>query len=261
MKTAAVHRLLSLLVIATTIAFAGGAGCPGTPGGEERDGGDADAGSSRDGGAVPGDGDGDLDAGVIMRPPGDGDGDGDGFPPPDPVPEPPFKSSTRGKLVWKRWATFEADLMGALALQQQELCNELGLFDCTRYVHLVALGGNEPFVKALYQPLAAPGVTTSIAVDRVVLAACSRAVERDAAGTAEVFTDLDLSAASVSAGAEVSATIQDLYRRLHARDPLPEETEELQALLVDDDGNAVSAVDFAKLSCFAIAGTTEMVFY
>ena len=76
-----------------------------------------------------------------------------------------------------------------------------------------------------------------------------------------MFTDLDLAASSVSAGAEVDATLQTLYRRLHARDPLYEKLQELQELLVDDDGVSISARDFAKLSCFAIADTTEMVFY
>jgi hypothetical protein len=250
------RRLVSLLLIASTVAFMASTGCTGTtPVGDGDGDGDGD---------IVGDGDGDGDTFTNLsgsrREMGDGDGD-IVTPPIDPVPAPPFKASTRGKLVWKRWATFEADLMGALALGQEELCNELGLFNCARYVHLVALGGNEPFVKALYEPLKSPSVTTSIAVDRVVLSACSRAVERDAAGSAQVFTDLDLGAAAVSAGAEVDATVQTLYRRLHARDPLPEELEALQALLVDDNDAPVSAKDFAKLSCFAIAGTSEMVLY
>jgi len=192
---------------------------------------------------------------------GDGDGDGDetldaGIPVPD------HATSTRAKLVWKRTRTLENDLTGALALTESTLCNEMDLFHCTRHVHLVALGGNEPFRKALYTPLADPSVTTSVAVDRLVLAACSNAVERDRTGPALVFTALDLDAASVDAeSAEVTTTITELYRRLHARNPTVGEITEVKTLAVDDSGASVSAEDFAKLSCFAIGTTTEFVFY
>jgi hypothetical protein len=174
--------------------------------------------------------------------------------------------STKNALTWKRYRTFEQDLLGALELTKGELCNELGVFSCIDFIHLVPLGGNDPFGNGQYTPMIAPVVNTPIAVDRVALSGCGKRVDTDADGQPVVFDELDLAATSLDlsdadTAAAVDATLTDLYRRLLARDPLPEELEALTALTEDGDGNPLTAREFAKLACFAVATTSEFLFY
>lgn len=115
----------------------------------------------------------------------------------------------------------------------------------------------------------APTATTPAAVERVVWSACRAAVEADAGRQVPlIFLDLDLSegAPPIDMSDErvalaVGDTIENLYRRLHARDPLPAEREALVELTVDDDGQPLSPRVFAELACFAVASTTESVFF
>jgi hypothetical protein len=181
---------------------------------------------------------------------------GPGF---DAGPLPDFAISTRGRLVWKRYRALEQDLVKALEVDAATMCNELGQFSCVDLVHLVPLGGNDPIGKGQYVPAAAPQVTTPIAVERVVMAACGRRVDDDAAATPAVFTSLDLTADSVTE-AEADATADVLYDRLLMRDPLETERDALRELRTDDDGADVSARDFAKMACLAVGTTTEFLF-
>ncbi|HEY6878183.1 MAG TPA: hypothetical protein VI299_09190, partial [Polyangiales bacterium] len=85
----------------------------------------------------------------------------------DHVPElgpPPYQTSKRSLLQWKRQAAFEADLMGALKLSREQLCTEVGGKNCVRDVHLVPLGGNDPYESGLMKPSPEPLATTSSVV-------------------------------------------------------------------------------------------------
>lgn len=173
------------------------------------------------------------------------------------VPE----ASTRNHLVWKRHHAVERDFARALELPVEELCTELGAFNCIRDVHLTALGGNDPFGQGLYEPLEGPLVTTPLALDRIALAACGARVERDRL-SAVVFTRLDLAGEAPRADSDAfAATITTLYQRLLGRDPEPTEAEHIAELLVDDDGEPVSAAAFAHLACFTVATTTEFLYF
>jgi hypothetical protein len=175
-------------------------------------------------------------------------------------PPPPFAQSTKNRLAWKRQRAVEVDLLNALQLDKSQLCNELGLYSCADFVHLVPLGGNDPFVRSQYEPLPVPTVTTPIALDRMALSACGARADADRQGDAVVFTDLDLNAPSVDATA-AAATLENLSRRLLSRSLTDKEVSELQGLTVDDDGAAVSARDFAVLACFSLATLSEAHFY
>lgn len=169
--------------------------------------------------------------------------------------------STRNDLQWKRAWAVQRDLQNALELSEEELCRELGQFDCVREVHLVSLGGHDAIESAIYESLPEPLATTPIAVDRLVLSACTHRVDADASGDAKVFTSLKLGGDAPSAtDPAVEKTIETLYRRLLARDPKPSEVETVSTLVVDDDGDAVSATDFAKLACYAVGSSTEFLF-
>jgi hypothetical protein len=180
----------------------------------------------------------------------------------DPAPPPPFRISNRALVQWKRHAAFEADLMGALELSRDQLCVEVGGKNCIRDVHLVPMGGNEPYESGLMKPSAEPLATTPSVVDRVLLSACSTRARLDAEGAPQVFTALDFKAPLPSADdPAIAATIRELYRRLLARDPSQRELELVGALAQDDGSGQLSTRDFAALSCFSIGSTTEFLFY
>lgn len=179
---------------------------------------------------------------------------------PDPEAEPEIAASTRNQLLWKRYQVLEQDLSRALELAPEELCTELGSYDCVDDIHLVALGGHDPFGRGQYAPVAKPMVTTPLAVERVVLAACSERVARDHDERA-VFTALELDGPAPAATSDAFIeTVDALYQRLLSRDPIDAEYEVLAELLVDDQGEPVLAERFAAEACVAVATTTEFIF-
>ena len=147
------------------------------------------------------------------------------------------------------------------ALQGSASCDDAPYLAVTtpKGVHVLALGGNEPFLGNTFRPLAAPGLTTPLALERMVASACAERVARDANGVPKVFIHVDLSLAEVSSTTPGMAeqTIA-LYRRLLARDPTAEEVD----IVVDtiDGTPPLNAEDAALSSCIAIATTTEVVF-
>jgi len=178
---------------------------------------------------------------------------------------PEYRVSTKNDVQWKRHAALENDLALALELDPANLCSELGQASCIRQVHLMPLGGNDPFGTGVLLPTAEPLATTPAVVDRVLLSACGQRVSLDrqaGAGQAIVFTALDLNApAPAPADPAVAATITDLYHRLLAREPSADEQRIVGELAADTAGEPLAAADFATLACFAIGGSTEFLFY
>jgi hypothetical protein len=178
----------------------------------------------------------------------------------DAVPAPPYQASQGDSLLWKRHAAFEADLMRALELGRDEVCKELGERNCIRDIHVIALGGNDPFRSGINVPPSQPLSTTSVVVDRVLLSACSARARADKAGPAKVFNELDLRGAAPAPDAPaVEATIGALFRRLLARDPKPNEIAVVKTLL-EGDAAPQTADEFATLACFAIGSSLEFLF-
>lgn len=176
-----------------------------------------------------------------------------------------YRVSAKHDVQWKRHAAFESDLALALELDPAALCTELGRASCIRQVHLMPLGGNDPFETGILVPTAEPLATTPAVVDRVLLSACSQRVALDQSapgGQARVFGALDLSGPAPAPGdAAVAATITELYHRLLARDPSPAELGSVAELTRSAAGEPLAASDFATLSCFAIGSSTEFLFY
>lgn len=178
-------------------------------------------------------------------------------------PEPPgLQRAERGELQWKRNVALQRDLMRALDLPEDGVCDELGRGSCTREIHHIVLGGADPLRIGLYKPLPDTLVSTPIVLDRVVMSACVHRVELDQGGAPVVFTALDLAGPAPAAeDAAFTATVTELYRRLLSRDPQPDELTTLAALAVDAAGAPVSARDFAALTCFAIGTSSEFLFF
>lgn len=167
--------------------------------------------------------------------------------------------------MWKRGAALAADLGRALALNDTELCTEVSDVPCVD-VHRAPLGRADPFGTGLLSPAARPMATTALATERVALSACSTRVEKDRAGSPQVFEGIDLSDQALSADlvaqrAAAERLAKILYPRLLTRTATPAEVDVLRELAVGSTGQPVSARSFAKLTCFAIATTTEFVLY
>lgn len=173
-----------------------------------------------------------------------------------------LRRAQRGELQWKRNAALQQDLMRALELPEDGVCNELGRGSCTREIHHILLGGADPLHIGLYEPLPDTLVSTPIVLDRVIMSACANRATLDRGGSPVVFTELDLGARAPSPDdAAFTATVTALYRRLLSRDPDPDELTLLGGLAVDDAGEPVSAYDFAVLTCFAIGTSSEFLFF
>ncbi|MEM9460931.1 MAG: hypothetical protein AAGF11_42600 [Myxococcota bacterium] len=174
----------------------------------------------------------------------------------------PMSESGRNRLVWKRSHALEADLAAALSLPNDALCSELGSLSCVREVHLTSLGGHDPIGQGMYRPLAAPMLTTSLAVERVVTSACARRVELDATGEPEVFDAIDLHADAPQPSSDAHrSTTQTLVRRFLGRDPVSAEYEQLGALVTNPQGTPSSGSAYALASCIAVGTSAEFLFF
>jgi len=172
--------------------------------------------------------------------------------------------SVRPNLQWKRAAAFRNDLARALDLDEAALCEEFDVASCVDAVHLVALGGNDPFDQALWQPADEPLATTSLAVDRVIVKACDKRVRMDSeAGRSQRVLPLadHAGAAPAPDSPEATTLITELYHRLLGRDPDASEVALVARLTRDDAGASVSGGVFACSACYAIASTTEFIFF
>jgi hypothetical protein len=184
----------------------------------------------------------------------------DGGPPDDPPDGVTQPASTRARVKRKGPALLASDLAQALDLPRAELCAELSSHDCFT-THGILLGGVEPYELRIDEPLAVPSVAAPMAVDRIVLTACGERAARDfdQPASAALFAEV---AASSAPGADARAAVAGrLYERLLAR---PATRAEIDALVGFHDQLGASAEpgrDWAQLACYAVATTTEFLFY
>ncbi len=182
---------------------------------------------------------------------------------PDPPPAGPGYDlgepvSVRGDLKMKRWRQIHLDLQGALELPADEICHETGIYDC-RVLHNVPLGGIN-IENGLFRPSDGLSVTTGLAVERFVMQACANRAFEDLLLDEPVVFDLPPDDTSLPR-ADADRIVTDLYRRLLARDPLPEELDAVFALhagIVADGGRNM---EWAWMACFAIGTSTEALLY
>ena len=173
-----------------------------------------------------------------------------------PAVAPAQASSTRAGVKPKAPDTYARDLASSLALPLDALCLEFSTIDCIE-AHRIALGGVAPYDAAIYEPMAEPGVSSPIAVDRIALSACGERIAREFSGD-DVGLIAELVAGDTSEGAR-QAVATRMFRRLLRRDGEPHELRavvELWNELPEPTGPA-----WAQLSCFAVATTLENLFY
>ena len=81
-------------------------------------------------------------------------------------------------------------------------------------------------------------------------------------GKPVVFIHLDIILPQVNPETPgIDAQITELVRRFHAREPSQAELDLLRQLAEPLEGTPVSAREFAKTLCYAVATTTEFVFH
>jgi hypothetical protein len=170
--------------------------------------------------------------------------------------------SKKARLKFRGGDRFVTDLAQGLSLPRDEVCRELGAYDCAA-VHKVVLGGVEPYRSTIYEPVPKRAVPSALAVDRVALAACDRraALDFEAPAGAAVFGEI---VADPQLGdAAVDAVVGRLYDRLLRRDPNEGERKALAGFARElaAELGAEAPRRFATLGCFAVATTAEALFY
>ena len=178
--------------------------------------------------------------------------------------EPSWAASTRADLRPKRWRQLSLDLQGALELAEDDICKETDRFQCTT-MHVVQLGGISED-NGVYEPQAQLPVTAGLSTERVVLKACVNRLERDAeAETPVVFGHLEGEGGGFESSelpeTLLEAQATELWRRLLARDPSPEElagAAELHASVVASGGDNAA---WAAVLCMALGTSTEALTY
>jgi len=165
---------------------------------------------------------------------------------------------------FKGAARLRLELSRVLDLAPTELCKELGAYDCLG-IHTVVLGDPDAFFSGVYEPLPSTTSTSPLAVDRVVLSACSQRAALDLGGESVIFADLPVDDGALDADAtEVEQAINRLYQRGLGRNAKPSEIAHHRQLYLDVEASGSSrapAEDWATLSCFATLTSMEFLFY
>ena len=183
----------------------------------------------------------------------------------DPTPDPGiqgFGASVKATLKVKRWRQISRDLESALSLPPEAVCNEAGVYPCSD-LHAVPLGGAS-IDNGLFRPVDTLSVTSGLAFERFVLSACWERLRRDTSpeedGDAPLVFTIDADGNTLDP-ADAEAQVTTLYRKLLARDPLPEEIDAVASMhagILEDEGlNG----DWAAMACFAVGTTTEGLMY
>ncbi len=170
----------------------------------------------------------------------------------------PTSQSQKSRVKAKSGAVWGRDLANALGLQEWKLCSELGSYDCIAEAHRITLGGVEPTVLGIDQPLPNASASAPIAVDRVAISACSQRFDLDQAGSPVLFGPV-IQKDSPAARTEVS---ENLIRRILARNPDKAEVDglvELHQTLQPLSKNLVR--DWSVGACVVVATSTESLFY
>lgn len=178
-----------------------------------------------------------------------------------------LRTSAKARVRFKKAERYRNDLAQALQLNPNQVCQELGQYDCVEFVHTVALGGVEPYTLGITAPLDDTTATTPLAVERVALSACGQRVDADFADpdAALIFKSLPVDSGTLSNpdAESVTQALTTLVQRSLLRDPRPEELSQLRALYgqITQDGAPEPARDWAVLSCFVVVTSLEALFY
>ncbi|MBL8911884.1 MAG: hypothetical protein JNM17_14420 [Archangium sp.] len=161
---------------------------------------------------------------------------------------------------------FTIDLAVGLQLPVNQVCKELGQYDCV-FVHTVALNGVDPYGKGLFEPLPVTGATTPVVVERMVTSACLARVDLDlqTPASAVIYKNIALSSGRLMnpQSAEVRLAITELAQRAWLRNPTEAEINHFIQLNGDIEATGVNepAKTWMQAACFVAFSGEEAVFY
>jgi hypothetical protein len=170
--------------------------------------------------------------------------------------------SKKARLKFRGGDRLVTDLAEGLGLPRDEVCKELGAYDCS-IVHKVVLGGVEPYHSTIYEPVPKRAVPSALAVDRVALAACGRRAALDFEAPASALVFGEIAADPQMGDAALEAVVARLYDRLLRRAANAEEKAALVGFAreLSSELGPEAPRRFATLGCFAVATTAEALFY
>ncbi|MGB0647221.1 MAG: hypothetical protein ACPGQS_08590 [Bradymonadia bacterium] len=163
----------------------------------------------------------------------------------------------------------KGDIARTLDIPADEVCKELGLFDCISFVHPISLGGVEAYVSNLYEPPEQTSISAPMVVERVALSSCGYRFQRDReVDQPHLFLPLALidGAQRVAdiESSEAMGAIERMYRVILKRDPTSEESSSLKALYrsIEAHDDAVEPYrEWSVLACFSLMTSVEFLFY
>ncbi len=173
-------------------------------------------------------------------------------------------------IRFKGAARLNADIAQTLALSPNEVCKEIGLFDCVSFVHPISLGGVEAYVANLYEGSEETTISAPMIVERIALQACQSRYEQDRIAGAQphLFPVLELTPdgqrLAEPESVAVSEAIGDYFKTILRRLPTSEEVAEFKSLYqeIEDHPDAEEpAHEWAVLSCFTLLTSVEYLFY
>ncbi len=178
-----------------------------------------------------------------------------------PRPQPEIVPSARKKLKRIDGKRFAQRLAAGLAIPEQQLCQELGRFDCVQEAHLISMGGVEPYLKTIYTPLEVAPISAPLAFERTALAACNYRVEKELAG--EIASLFGLKADTKLSPEKRKTVVQHLFQGLMGRAMGDQELSKLEQYYqkLEQDSSEDLDARWTTLSCFAIATSVETLFY
>lgn len=184
-------------------------------------------------------------------------------PPAAPAPA-AVGASLDPRLKLKDGDRYLRDLSANLEIPRAEICQELGRYDCFSDAFRIVLGGVDAEHLGINEPLSQEALTAPIALDRVALQVCVNRLARDVADPANAVLLKGLGRSGPTR-AWMRRTAGELYGRILARAPSASETAKLLAFYKTVEASNVPAEDRARdwvtLGCFAVASSTENVFY
>ena len=163
----------------------------------------------------------------------------------------------------------KGDIARTLDIPADEVCKELGLFDCISFVHPISLGGVEAYVSNLYEPAEQTSISAPMIVERVALSSCAFRFQRDReADQPHLFLPLALTedaqrVAEIESSEAVRA-LERMYQVILKRNPTSEELSSLKALYraIEEHDDAVEPYrEWSVLACFSLMTSVEVLFY
>lgn len=183
---------------------------------------------------------------------------------------PPVASSDP-HVKFKDGERYVRDLSSNLNMPREDICKELGRYDCVSDAFRIVLGGVEAPNLLVNEPIENAALTSPIALDRVALHICTNRVKLDRSQPSEaVLFRTGAFGRNGKARSIDPAWMQDtanaIYSAVLLRAPSAAEVRNLTDLYKQvRDGRPANSVeaaaDWVTLSCFAVASSLEAVFY